>query len=638
MPMALASALRAAVGLNPAPRARTIRATLRHIFLTTAAALVLALGSPALIERSAAAPGSSVESLGAAWALVQASSSEISALLAQPAPDGAAVHGAGERLAAAGVALRQALAGYRSEKPYGSRDEARVIGRALEVLLEARAGFGTLAGARTKPPTAGAKEKVEDQVIAGLRNELTAGVDQRLGVTGLTEALTTAGLRGARNAIVSELETALRGEVERQIKRLTGLGLTLGVPVKEQLAIAAEQALVRLLSKVAASSTPAGILVQIVGSKVIRLVGDALRKAFRGTGNLEGRTARTLKGFDNRLSDLATAVASGNAKTVRRAVAQAERALGATGFLKGDLKRKRRVDLLDSIAGKESQLRAAVDAAKEQFGIDSPLAAIDFDKAIDLVDRIVSEVNALNQETCAPIRPGLGSAGCPVVPNLAGQWLGQDGGRFTITQAAGSSSVSWAACDAHGGIYWSHTFTGTIRGGYLTGTFVDGPPGDLRNTGTLVLAIESASSLAWVASATIDGTTYTSFPTFTRAWTRGSHAGCDTAESEFAITNVDYPSTVVAGAPPGTLSVYWEGDPVFPVTVVYSPDSCPTGVNCLTAYKSFTSSANPLQFAGAVGCWGSFPGATVFDYSVYLEDAVGKRTELFDADFTCLPG
>ena len=593
---------------------------MRRLLLTGAAMLGLALATAGLVEPAAA---SNPQSLGDAASLVQASSFEIAGLLTQGAPTPAAIQGAGERLAAAGVALRQVLAGYRSTKPYGSQQEVNVIARSLEQLLEARAGFGTLVDARGKPPTAAAKDRLADQVLSDLKGEIGAAVDERLGVTGLTEALTTGGLRAAREAIASEVRGALRGEIERQIKRLTGLGLVLGVPVKEQIAIAAEQALVRLLAKIAAKSTPAGILVELVGSKVIRFVGDALRKALRGTGNLEGRTTRTLTGFENRLADLAAAVASEDVKKVKRVIGQVERALGATGFLKDDLKRKRRADLLGAIAGKESELRAAVDSAKEQYGIDSPLAVIDFDRASALVDTGVSEVNALNR---------------PAVPRRAGQWLGQDGGRYTITQAAGSRTVSWAACDAHGGIYWSHTFTGTIRGGYLTGTFVDGPPGDLRNTGTLVLAIRSSSSLAWVASATIDGTTYTSFPTFTREWTRGSHAGCTPAESEFEITNVSYPSTVVSYAPAATMTVYWAGDPVFPVTAYYAPDSCPAGVNCTTPHQAFTSSANPLPLAGAVGCWGSFPGATVFDYSVYLEDATGTRTERFDADFTCLPG
>ena len=223
------------------------------------------------------------------------------------------------------------------------------------------------------------------------------------------------------------------------------------------------------------------------------------------------------------------------------------------------------------------------------------------------------------------------------VPDLAGQWLGQDGGRFTITQASGSSAVSWTACDANGGTLWSHTFSGTITGGYLVGTFVDGPPGTLRNTGTLVLAVQGTSSFSWVASATIDGKTYASFPTLTRQWSRGGHAGCPALGSDFAIASVSYPTTVVAGAPAATMTVRWEGSPVFPVTAVYAPDSCPAGVTCTTPRQTFASLANPLALAGAIGCWGSFPGPTVFDYSVYLEDATGKRTARRNADFTCLP-
>lgn len=111
--------------------------------------------------------------------------------------------------------------------------------------------------------------------------------------------------------------------------------------------------------------------------------------------------------------------------------------------------------------------------------------------------------------------------------HLAGEWVGQEGGRYTIRHQAGSDEVSWTGCDRNGGNWWTHDFEGWIFGEYLVGEFTDRAPGTLRNSGTLVLRIDGSGSLSLLDKVTIGGTTYTSFPTFsTRSWARGKHGGC----------------------------------------------------------------------------------------------------------------
>jgi Family of unknown function (DUF6055) len=107
---------------------------------------------------------------------------------------------------------------------------------------------------------------------------------------------------------------------------------------------------------------------------------------------------------------------------------------------------------------------------------------------------------------------------------------------------------------------------------------------------------------------------------------------------KFAITNVELPAAVVANGPRGDLKVFWTGTPRFPVKMVYEPDSCPPDVECLTVSATFSASTNPLVFAKAVSCFGSFRSPTFFDYSVYLRDAKGARTKNANADFSCRPG
>lgn len=107
----------------------------------------------------------------------------------------------------------------------------------------------------------------------------------------------------------------------------------------------------------------------------------------------------------------------------------------------------------------------------------------------------------------------------------------------------------------------------------------------------------------------------------------------------FRIVDVDYPSTVISGGGAGPLSVYWEGEPVFPVTVVYRPveDGCPPGADCTSPTMVFEEEANPLFFPEAVWCYG-FSETVYFGYEVVLIDATDRESEPFPASFTCQVG
>jgi hypothetical protein len=107
--------------------------------------------------------------------------------------------------------------------------------------------------------------------------------------------------------------------------------------------------------------------------------------------------------------------------------------------------------------------------------------------------------------------------------------------------------------------------------------------------------------------------------------------------SSFEITSVSLPPRVKLNGPREALRVYWTGTPTFPVEMVFAPDTCPPGLTCTLMRKTFTASANPLVFEGAVWCIGQFSSPIFFDYSVYLVDATGKRTKLKNADVTCNP-
>ncbi len=108
--------------------------------------------------------------------------------------------------------------------------------------------------------------------------------------------------------------------------------------------------------------------------------------------------------------------------------------------------------------------------------------------------------------------------------------------------------------------------------------------------------------------------------------------------AEFRITYVEVPPVMISGASPLNLEVYWEGNPVFPVTLYYRPtaEGCPPGVRCSIPRMTFSTPQNPLTFAGAVWCR-AISQATMFGYEVVMIDASGKESEPFPAAVECMP-
>ena len=106
-----------------------------------------------------------------------------------------------------------------------------------------------------------------------------------------------------------------------------------------------------------------------------------------------------------------------------------------------------------------------------------------------------------------------------------------------------------------------------------------------------------------------------------------------TVGGAFSITSVDYPKTVQANGAKGTLTVYWTGDPVFPVKVVIRPRSCSPGLTCTTPTMTFDISQNPLVFPESIWCAGT--GGWYFDYEVVIIDSRGIESAPYPAPFTC---
>ena len=113
---------------------------------------------------------------------------------------------------------------------------------------------------------------------------------------------------------------------------------------------------------------------------------------------------------------------------------------------------------------------------------------------------------------------------------------------------------------------------------------------------------------------------------------------CTAPQDPFKITGVVHKSQVVAGAGGESLAVHWQGNPKFPVKMnYYNVGACPTYYNCVNPSKTFTNSANPLIFNGALFCQRvSQPGSYYFNYAVQLVDANGNKTQQESASFDCI--
>ncbi|MFZ1700340.1 MAG: hypothetical protein WBO10_08225 [Pyrinomonadaceae bacterium] len=107
------------------------------------------------------------------------------------------------------------------------------------------------------------------------------------------------------------------------------------------------------------------------------------------------------------------------------------------------------------------------------------------------------------------------------------------------------------------------------------------------------------------------------------------------AKAPLQITRLRYPQNIRWNGPRGNMTVYWKGDPQFPLRVIFAPRTCPAGVNGITETRTFNAPTNPFMATQAVWCAG--PGGFTYkwDYEVYLQDATGAISNRVRAPGVC---
>jgi hypothetical protein len=106
-------------------------------------------------------------------------------------------------------------------------------------------------------------------------------IEDRLGIEGLADVLMSGSFREMRDKVVREIHSTLRKRAEAEIKRLTGLSIRLGVPLKEQIRDFLKAEFSRLLRAPRRHRRAGGIVVSMIWQRIFNLIGKPQSRAAR---------------------------------------------------------------------------------------------------------------------------------------------------------------------------------------------------------------------------------------------------------------------------------------------------------------------------------------------------------------------
>jgi hypothetical protein len=382
-----------------------------------AAAILVAAGLAALPAATLAAPAERpandltryVAALRQAVKLGQAAASAGTALSGK---DCTRFGPAAARLADAADAANTVFAAYAKAKTrYGTEEEIRLFGTLASDLVDGSRRLTRVAG-ETGVPSA-QEQKDAEREVGIFWSYLAQRIQDRLEIAGLADVLTSQGFREIKTKVVTELKQRLKTRAEAELRRLVGFRVKLDVPLKEQIHDFLQAELRRSLAKLALAAGPAGIVVRLFGGQVVSWIGAKLKEALREKGHLEKRVGETIDGFKAIEARIAHLAATADIDTVRRVIHQGQAALGATGFLKGDLKRAGSSALLADLAKAEKIMQAYVDGTRFRFLLDSPLLGEDFKADAGYAAKIAADARRLAKKLGCPLAAGGGGGTSP---------------------------------------------------------------------------------------------------------------------------------------------------------------------------------------------------------------------------------
>jgi len=382
--------------------------------LTIAAALAAAYAPAGRAERPADELTKYVASLRSAAKLADGAHRAAAGLAG---PDCAGFGPAATRVADAAASAESAFRAYRKANTrYGTQEEIQLIAALATDLREARGHLARAAGETGTPSPA--EQQAAGREVSLFQSFIALKIQDRLEVEGLADFLTSRSFAELKSKVVSELQRRLRERAEAELRRLVGLRIKLNVPLKEQIRSFLEAELSRALSRLAVSAGPAGLIISVFGGRIVSLIGAKLAEALRQKGNVVERTNRSIAGFASLQEQLRRLPKDAPLDRVRAVVRATERALNATAFLEGDIRRAGKPELAGELEAAKKKLRATLTTARVRFLLDSALLGEDFGIAIRYATGVRSDAARLAKKLGCPPTSG-GGTGAPPAKGVA---------------------------------------------------------------------------------------------------------------------------------------------------------------------------------------------------------------------------
>jgi hypothetical protein len=102
----------------------------------------------------------------------------------------------------------------------------------------------------------------------------------------------------------------------------------------------------------------------------------------------------------------------------------------------------------------------------------------------------------------------------------------------------------------------------------------------------------------------------------------------------FRITRLALPKEMIENGPSKNMSIYWDGNPTFPVTLYIAEPTCAENVQCNSGHLLVSHRADPIVWHDLWKCTGNV-SSTMFSYSFWMVDAKGVKTQKVPADVLC---
>jgi hypothetical protein len=240
----------------------------------------------------------------------------------------------------------------------GTRNEYQAI-RTIEFAMLGGLAAAQRLGGAAKDRVSRADRRAAQRRAGRAQERLDDLVIEQLELAGVRDLLRAKSFKEVSRQLLRRLDRNFEGYIEQRIRQRTGIGIALGVPLREQIARAAEGYVSRLVSGLAVQAGPALLVIRLISggrldpTRLVALAGRVLREALRRKGNLVRRQEVTVRRLDEILQAIVAYPPNGSLAGFRKLLRRGVEAVSATHFLERDL-RKRPDQLTELVAARQA--------------------------------------------------------------------------------------------------------------------------------------------------------------------------------------------------------------------------------------------------------------------------------------------